>query len=110
MCLVEALLFGRGPCESRDAVARPENTMYIKGNSVDGKHCYCPGWHDRSESWSSHTIFKVQGLFVDSCSGSLSVERVLAAIPEFPDALNSAWHGPSDSHPRTLDRTSASLN
>jgi len=93
--LVEALLFGRGPCESRDAVERLKY-MYIKGNSVDGNIAF-PAWHDPVRIMVEPHHFQSPRFVVDSCSGSLSVERVLAAIPEFPERTEFAWHGPSDS-------------
>jgi len=93
--LVEALLFGRGPCESRDAVERLKY-MYIKGNSVDGNIAF-PAWHDPVRIMVEPRHFQSPRFVVDSCSGSLSVERVLAAIPEFPERTEFAWHGPSDS-------------
>jgi hypothetical protein len=51
--LVEALLFGRGPCKPRDTVERLKR-LYIKGNSVDGNGSHCPGGA-QSRGYRCHT-------------------------------------------------------
>jgi hypothetical protein len=93
--LVEALLFGRGPCESRDTVERLKH-FYIKGNSVDGNIAF-PVWHDPVRIMVEPHHFQNPTFLVDSCSGSLSVEQVLAAIQEYPGRTEFEWYGPSDS-------------
>ena len=33
---------------------------------------------------------------VDFCAGSLSMEQLIAAIPDFPTGTEFEWHGPTD--------------
>jgi len=100
--LVEALLFGRGPCESRDTVERLKH-VYIKGNSGDGNIVF-PAWHDPVRIVVEPHHFQSPRFAMDFCSGSLSVEQVLTAIPEYPERTEFEWYGPSDS---TLDSSIA---
>lgn len=92
--LVEALLFGRGPCEARDTVKKLKH-LYIKGNSVDGNIAF-PGWHDPVRIIVHPHTVEGPTFSVDFCSGSLSSEQLIAAIPDFPAGTEFEWHGPTD--------------
>ena len=91
---VEALLFGRGPCEARDTVERLKH-LYIKGNSVDGNIAF-PEWHDPVRIIVQPHIVESPAFSMDSCAGSLSAEQVIAAIPDFPLGTKFEWYGPTD--------------
>jgi len=92
--LVETLLFGRGPCRSRDTVERLKR-LYIKGSSVDGNIDF-PEWHDPVKIIVQPHIVESLIFSVDFCSGSLSVEQLNAAIPDFPTGTEFEWYGPAD--------------
>jgi len=92
--LVVALLFGRGRCVARDTVERLKH-LYIKGNSVNGNIGF-PQWHDPVRIIVQPHIVESPTFSVDSCSGSLTAEQVIAAIPDFPPGTEFEWHGPSD--------------
>ena len=92
--LVEALLFGRGPCEARDTVEKLKQ-LYIKGKSVDGNIEF-PEWHDPVRITVHPDTVGRPTFFVDFCPGTLSLEQLIAAIPEFPAGTDFEWHGPTD--------------
>jgi hypothetical protein len=100
--LVEALLFGRGPCRSRDTVERLKH-LYIKGNSVDGNiGLALLGWHEPVKIVVQSHFVDSPMFSVDFCSGSLNVEQLKAAIPEFPTGTAFEWYGPTDHSVRSL--------
>jgi hypothetical protein len=92
--LVEALLFGRGPCDIRDTDEKLK-LLYIKGNSVDGNIRF-PEWHDPVKIVANPHIVEGPTFSVVYCSGSLSSEQLIAAIPDFPAGTEFEWHGPTD--------------
>jgi len=95
--LVEALLYGGGPCKSKDAMEtlRP---LYIKGKSVDGNIEF-PEWHDPVKMLAANSPSgpKFQ---LDFCGGFLSLGQLKTVMPRFPKGTNFEWNGmhvlPSD--------------
>ena len=92
--LVEALLFGGGPCESRETVERLKRA-YIKSNSVDGNISFLE-WHDPIRiKFEPHTAERPM-FTMDFCRGVLSLEQIRAAIPGFPRQTEFEWRGSPD--------------
>lgn len=92
--LVEALLFGRGRCESRETAEKLKR-MYIKGNSADGNIRF-PEWREPVRiMFEPHTNERPM-FIVDSCAGVLSFEEVKDAIPSFSRQTEFEWHGSPD--------------
>ena len=95
--LVEALLYGGGPCKLKDAMdsLRP---IYIKGKSVDGNIDF-PEWHDPVRLLAANSPYgpKFQ---LDFCGGFLSLGQLKTVMPRFPKGTNFEWSGmhvlPSD--------------
>jgi hypothetical protein len=92
--LVEALLFGGGPCELRDTVEKLR-ALYIKGKSVDGNIRFLP-WHNPVRITIRMNTFEDVRLDVDSCPGSIKMEQLIGAIPRFPEETQFEWNGPAD--------------
>jgi len=92
--LVEALLFGGGPCEARDTVEKLKH-LYIKGKSGDGNIAF-PEWRDPVRIIVHTDTVESPTFSVDFCSGSLSLEQLIAAIPDFPTGTEFEWHSPTD--------------
>jgi hypothetical protein len=93
--LVEALLFGNGPCEPRDTVERLR-PLYIKGKSVDGNISF-PPWHDPVRIEFASSADGPLLFSVDSCSGRINVAQLEAAIPGFPAQTEFEWYGSANS-------------
>ena len=89
--LVEALLYGGGPCKSKNAIDRLR-PIYIKGNSVDGNIEF-PEWHDPVRILADSSVPSGPRFQVDFCSGFLDVEQMKSAIPHFPAESHFAWSG-----------------
>jgi|HubBroStandDraft_2_1064218.scaffolds.fasta_scaffold02209_2 hypothetical protein len=89
--LVEALLYGGGPCKSKDAIDRLR-PIYIKGNSVDGNIEF-PEWHDPIRILADISFPTGPRFQVDFCGGLLSLEQLKTVMPRFPKATDFEWNG-----------------
>jgi hypothetical protein len=89
--LVEGLLLGGGPCQSKDTMDRLR-LLYIKGSSVDGNIQF-PEWHDPVRILANANSPSGPAFQLDFCAGSLSLEQLKVAIPRFPKGTNFEWSG-----------------
>jgi hypothetical protein len=96
--MVAALLFGGGPCKSKDAMERLR-PLYIKGKSVNGNIEF-PEWHDPVRILADANSPSGPKFQVDFCGGFLSLRQLKAVMPRFPKGTNFEWIGihvlPSD--------------
>lgn len=99
--LVEALLFGTGPCPPQDVVDRLR-PLYIKGNSVDGNISFAPFHNPVRIAVASHNGEQELLFSVDSCSGRISLEDLAKAIPRFPIQTVFEWHSQANPQRRAL--------
>jgi hypothetical protein len=89
--LVEGLLLGGGPCESKDTIDKLRS-LYIKGSSIDGNIQF-PEWHDPVRIFADANSPSGPKFQVDFCSAFLDLGQLKAAIPRFPKGTNFEWSG-----------------
>ena len=89
--LVEALLFGNGPCKTRDTLERLK-ALYIRGESVDG-NIDLPDWHSPIRITFQGFRTGEPKFDMDFCSGPLTLEQLKSAIPRFPKKTQFEWYG-----------------
>jgi hypothetical protein len=88
--LVEALLFGSGPCRTRDTLERLR-VLYIKGQSVDG-NIELPDWRTPIRIHLQDITNNGPKFDVDFCSGSLTLAQLKSALPRFPKGTEFEWY------------------
>lgn len=99
--LVEALLFGTGPCPPQDVVERLR-PLYIKENSVDGNISLAPLRNPVTIAVASYNGEQELLFSVDSCSGRMTLEELEKAILRFPARTAFEWHDPANPQRRAL--------